>query len=154
MKWSELYHSENQPTDKDIGGFIGNDLWRELNAYLQETYSIQPKMTYSNCSMGNGLWKGWNVKYQKSGKALCTLYPRVGLFVAMVVIGAKEMTEAELLIPMCNEYTQKIFNGVEVSMGGKWLAMEVTNNDILSDVKSLIALRMKSKQKIRKGEGK
>ena len=22
------------------------------------------------------MWKGWNVKYQKSGKSLCTLYPK------------------------------------------------------------------------------
>ena len=145
MTWSELYHSENQPTDKDIGGFIGNDLWWEINAYLQETYSVQPKMTYSNCAMDKGLWKGWNVKYQKSGKALCTLYPRQGFFVALVVIGAKEMTEAELLMPMCCEYTQKLFNDVQVCMGGKWLAMEVTDNDILNDIKSLILLRVKPK---------
>ncbi len=145
MEWSELYHSENQPTDKDICGFIGNDLWRELNDYLQETYSIQPKMTYSNCSMDKGLWKGWNVKYQKSGKALCTLYPRAGHFVAMVVIGAKEMTEAELLMPMCCEYTQKLFNGMGVCMGSKWLVMEVAGDDIVSDVKRLITLRVKPK---------
>lgn len=148
MKWSELFHSENQPTDKDISGFIGSDLWHELNVYLQDTYSIQPKMAYSSCSMENGLWKGWNVKYQKSGKALCTLYPRAGHFVAMVVIGAKEMPEAELLIPTCSEYTQKLFHSTKAGVGGKWLAMDVTNNEILSDVESLIALRVRVKKKI------
>ena len=66
----------------------------------------------------------------------------------MVVIGAKEMPEAELLIPTCSEYTQKLFHGAKVSMGGKWLAMDVTDNEILSDVESLIALRVRVKKKI------
>lgn len=154
MEWSELYHSENQPTDKEICGFIGNDLWRELNAYLQETYSIQPKMTYSNCSMDKGIWKGWNVKFQKSGKALCTLYPKHGFFNVLVVIGAKEMTEAELLVPFCCEYTQNLFNETETHMGGKWLMMCVMDANILEDVKKLVALRVSPKYKKRKEENK
>lgn len=145
MEWSELYHSENQPTDKDIGGFVDNNLWRELNSYLQEAYPIQPKMTYSNCSMDKGIWKGWNVKYQKSGKALCTLYPRHVFFDVLVVIGAKEMTEAELLMPFCCEYTQKLFNETQTHMGGKWLMMCVADADVLEDVKKLIALRVRPK---------
>ena len=145
MNWSELYHSENPPTDKDIANYIGNNLWLELNIYLKETYPVQPKMTYSNCSMDKGIWKGWNVKYQKSGKALCTLYPRQGLFLTMVVVGAKEMTEAELLMPLCCEYTQKLFNEIPVHMGGKYLMMSVTDGDILDDVKKIVALRVPPK---------
>jgi hypothetical protein len=38
------------------------------------------------------------VKYQNSGKSLCTLYPMEGYFIALVVIGAKEEEEVEMAL--------------------------------------------------------
>jgi hypothetical protein len=139
MAWSELYDSDNQPTYEDIENFIGNDLWKELNAYLQQAYPVQPNMTYSPCTAQ----PGWNVKYKKSGKSLCTLYPMHGFFIALVVMGNKEMPEADLLIPFCSEYTQKLYQEVPFSAGGKWLMIHITDSNILSDVKNLIALRVR-----------
>ena len=144
--WSELYHSGNQPSDKDIADFIGGDLWLDLSAYIQETYSIKPNLSYSNCSMDKGFFRGWNIKYKKSGKALGTFYPKEGYFVALLVIGAKEMMEAELMIPSCTEYVQKLFAESEAVMGGKWLCIEVTDGKILDDVKKILAARVPPKK--------
>ena len=42
--------------------------------------------TGSACS-----WEqGWNVKFKKAGKTLCTLYPRELFFTVMVVVGKRE----------------------------------------------------------------
>lgn len=113
MEWSELYHSENQPTYEDVTDFISSDLWQELNAYLQEAYPIQPKMAFSKCVMDKGFWKGWNIKYQKSSKAICTLYPKQGYFIAMVVIGAKEIPEADLIMSICTTYKLKLYQNIK-----------------------------------------
>jgi len=142
MVWHELYTSESPPTSEQIEDFVASPLWRELNSYLRQAYKIEPKTEHSGCSMDKGEWKGWNVKYKKSGKSLCALYPKQGYFVALVVVGAKESAEAELLIPLCDEYTQALYSQTKVHMGGRWLAFEVTNNSILRDVKNLIALQI------------
>jgi len=94
MVWSDQYDSVHQPTDENIREFIDNNLWQELNSYLQETYNTVPKMTYSRCSMQ----RGWNIKYQKSGKSLCTLYPMQGYFIALVVIGMCEINSIFFII--------------------------------------------------------
>ena len=91
--------------------------------------------------MDNGSWKGWNVKYKKSGKSLCTLYPKQGYFVALINIGDKEAAEADLLIPLCDKYTQDIYRKSKLGFSGKSLVLEVTNDTILRDAKELIALR-------------
>ena len=141
MLWNELYNDGNQPSETEIEDFVKSPLWSDLADHIQQTYNVKPKLSYSNCSMDRGHWKGWNVKYQKSGKSLCTLYPKEGYFLALVTIGAKEIPEADLLMPCCGEYMQGLYNQSKSSTGGKSLAVEVTNDDVLSDMKSLIAVR-------------
>jgi len=88
---------------------------------------------------------GWNVKYQKSGGSLCTLYPMKGYFIALVVIGNKESFEAELTLPLLSSYTQSLYQNTAFSPGGRWLMIEVTEPAILDDVIRLVRIRAKSK---------
>lgn len=141
MEWAELYSASEQPTEEQISDFIGNPLWTVLNDFLQESYGVLPKYSYSCCSMQ----AGWNVKYQKAGRALCTLYPMKGFFTALVVIGAKEEFEAGLLAPTLSDYVQGLINSTGMVMGGRWLMINVTDERILEDIKSLIQLRRKFK---------
>ncbi len=141
MSWDELYTKIEEPSLGQIDRYIGSPLWKDLQNFLETIYSVQPKVTYSNCSAQ----KGWNVKYQKSGKSLCTLYPMPGYFIALVVVGAKESTEAELLMPFCTDYVQELFARTRFSAGGKWLMIDVTDADILEDVKRLIEIRVRPK---------
>lgn len=141
MQWNELYDNTHPPTDENIQEFINNDLWYNITTYLEDTYRTPPKKAYSGCSMQSG----WNIKYQKGGKTLCILYPMKGYFIALVVIGMREMNEAELLMPLCTEYTQILFKQTISGYSGKWLMLDVKSIDILNDVKRMIALRANNK---------
>ncbi|MTI55722.1 DUF3788 domain-containing protein [Geosporobacter ferrireducens] len=141
MEWNILYDPNNPPTLDDISKYVGSELWENLNAFLEGGYKIQPKFSYSRCSMQ----PGWNVKYQKSGKSLCTLYPMEGFFIALVVIGNKESFEAELMLPSFSKYTQSLYHNTAFSAGGRWLMINVTEPAILEDVISLVQIRAKSK---------
>ncbi len=141
MEWNILYDPNNPPTLDDISKYVGSELWENLNAFLEGSYKIQPKFSYSRCSMQ----PGWNVKYKKSGKSLCTLYPMEGFFIALVVIGNKESFEAELMLPSFSKYTQSLYHNTAFSAGGRWLMINVTEPAILEDVISLVQIRAKSK---------
>jgi hypothetical protein len=141
MEWSHLYSQSSLPTFDNISRYVNNQLWQDLNGFLQNSYHIQPKLAYSRCSMQ----RGWNVKYQKNGKSLCTLYPMEGFFIALVVIGNKEMHEAELLMPLCSQYTQTLYQKAGCSTGGRWLMVSVTDFQILYDVTCLIRIRVTPK---------
>ncbi|PKM50526.1 MAG: hypothetical protein CVV02_11010 [Firmicutes bacterium HGW-Firmicutes-7] len=141
MEWSNLYGPSSQPPLYMISEYINNALWKYLNSFLQNNYHIQPKLTYSQCSMQ----RGWNLKYQKSGKSLCTLYPMENYFIALIVIGNKEMNEAELLMPLCSKYTQALYQETASSNMGRWLMVNVTDRSILDDVINLIQIRVRPK---------
>lgn len=141
MQWSELWDAEHEPSGSQTKEFVATPLWDALDNHLQHNYKVKPKLFYSGCSMDKGIWKGWNVKYKKSGKALCTLYPKQGYFLALVPVGLREMNEVELLMPLCTEYTQNLYQQTISGHHGKSLAFDVRNNSILDDMKKLIALR-------------
>ena len=144
MQWNELFDRDHEPSEAQIKEYISISLHGELDSHLRQVYKVKPKLAYSNCNMDCGFWKGWNVKYQKSGKSLCTLYPKQGYLQLLVPVGAREMNEAELLMPLCTEYTQELFK----RSGGadfKSMAFEVRDEIVLIDVKSLIEIRAKKK---------
>jgi hypothetical protein len=141
MEWSSLYDQSNPPTFDNFSNYVNTDLWQRLNSILQSSYHIGPKLSYSRCSMQ----PGWNVKYQKSGKSLCTLYPMEGSFIALVVIGNKETFEAELMLPSFSKYTQNLYQSTAFSSWGRWLMITVTQPAILDDIISLIQIKVKPK---------
>jgi len=144
MLWNELYSKENEPSEDQVSEFINSTLFSELDNHLRQAYKVKPKQTYSNCNLNEGIWKGWNIKYQKSGKSLCTLYPKQGYLHLLVTIGKPAMNEAEMLMPLCSEYTQELFKRSGNSES-KSLGFEVRDEDVLRDVKNLIEIRATAK---------
>ena len=80
----QFFNKEAQPLESEIREFVKTPLFDDLDTYLRSTYNVKPKTAYSDCSMDNNIWRGWNIKYQKSGKSLCTIYPQQGYFLALV----------------------------------------------------------------------
>ena len=109
-------------------------LWLDLNAFIQDTFHAAPKITYSVCSAK----PGWNVKYQKSGKSICTLYPDKDCLVALVVI---KVDLAALLQKAQPALHPQIHNRI---LTGKpfnhtlWLMIPVTDTCVLESLKDLL----------------
>ena len=141
MSWFQRYPKSQQPTLEQISSYIASPLWGELCQWAEKSYQIEPKVEHSTCSGA----PGWNVKYKKGGRALCTLYPDEGQFTALITVGAKEAPEAELLLPTCSEYIRELFARTRDFNGGRWLMIRVSDAAVLEDVKKLIRLRVAPK---------
>ena len=141
MDWTQAYPEGNQPTAGQIGNYIASPLWEDLNGFLMESYQVKPSYVYSGCS-GQ---PGWNVKYQKAGRSLCTLYPMQGFFIALVVIGNKEQDETELFLTTFSDHVQSLYRTAAPVMGGRWVMIHVTDERVLDDVKRLVQIRRKVK---------
>jgi AraC family transcriptional regulator len=140
-KWDKVNGTQKPSLDM-IKTFVNNPLFEDLCRFIQEEYQSKPVMDYSRCSMQYG----WNVKYKKAGRSLCTLYPMEGYFIALIVIGEREKIEVEWILPCCTEYVQQLYSETKAGMGQKWLMINVTNEAILKDVKNFIDIR-RSKRK-------
>jgi hypothetical protein len=73
------------PAFEELTGFMpppARGLWQSFNNHLQTQHKFSAKITYSACVAK----LGWNTKYQKSGKSLCTLVPEKECCTALVVL--------------------------------------------------------------------
>lgn len=133
------------PSVEDIRKYLGGakSIWDELIAYIEETYQVKPQTEYSKCS----LQPGWNVKYRKSSKSLCTLYPMTGHFIALVVIGPKEEEEVKIGMDagVYTTYVKELYDKTGYSAMGRWLMIEVKDNAVLNDIKHLLGIRVRPK---------
>ena len=126
------------PTLEEIGAYIQNSVFQDFCSEIKETYKCSEKIEYSCCSMEPGR----NVKFKKSGKSLCTIYPRESFFTAMVVIGRKEKESVEELLPACTSRLQEIYKETKEGNGQRWLMIDLEDKDSMyHDVLRLIKIR-------------
>jgi hypothetical protein len=144
MKWYGLFDTDHTPSFENIREYIGDtkSYLDELVLYIEESYKAKQRLEYSKCSAQ----PGWNVKYKKSSKSLCTIYPMPNYFIALVVVGAKEEHEVELAIEagIFSEYVQELYRKTPFSAMGRWLMIEIKHKDVLNDLKHLIEIRVKA----------
>jgi hypothetical protein len=142
MVWSEICTIDKGPTISEISNYIDNPLWEELCCFIEKTYSVMPQIEYSKCLAA----RGWNVKYKKGSKSICTLYPNKNYFTCLVAVGVKQAAETELMLPSCDPYIQDLYKSTNPFNGARWLMIDVTTPNILDDVKKLIYIRIKPKK--------
>lgn len=81
--------------------FIHNPLWDQFCDDLLNNYRVSPSFEFSKCSMEFG----WNIKFKKRSRSLCTVYPRENYFCVMVVIGSREK---EIFEAMLSDFCMEI----------------------------------------------
>ena len=130
------------PSMAEISDYIHNPLWDTFCAYLEKNYRVKPALAFSKCS-----WEpGWNIRFQKGGRSLCTVYPRENTFAVMVVIGRKEKGRFEAALPSFRPEIQQIYRDTQEGNGQKWLMIELENHDALyEDVKRMLEIRASGK---------
>jgi hypothetical protein len=108
---------------------------------LQQEWKAAPKIAYSRCS-GK---PGWNVKYQKSGKSLCTLYPEKESFITLVVISLALVPEVLSREKEFTPYVLGLITDGKPYNGTLWLMIQVLDDRILQDVKLLLTMKNQSR---------
>lgn len=146
MKIKKIWDKTNgiqKPSLATISSYVNNPLFECLCKHVETEYQSKPILEYSKCSMQYG----GNVKYKKAGRTLCTIYPMERYFIALIVIGDREQTETELMLPFFTEYLQQLYHETKTGMGQKWLMIYVTDEAVLEDVKQCIAIPRGKKKK-------
>jgi hypothetical protein len=141
MDYDMILDKTQTPDMRAIGEYVEGPArvrWQAFTAFVEGEYGVKPQVFYSVCA-GK---PGWNVKYKKSGKALCTLYPERDQFIALVVLNAEDMQRFEAVKPAYTAYVSGLYDGCRIFNGTKWLMIGVTDDAILEDVKNLMRLKL------------
>lgn len=147
MEWNEVFPSTRQPAMDEIAGYIGGEakeLWQSLMKYMDSAYGAKPKLSYSACAAK----PGWNVKFQKSGQALGTLYPEKNGFSVMIVISYRLDPIMESILPALSPATAELYNNAGDYMKmGKWIMLRINDATTLEDYKKILAVKLPPKAK-------
>ena len=138
MEFERMLNEDHDPTEKEILATIGvADLWLDLNQYLDQRYDFLPDQVFY------GKKYGWTIRYRKSGKTLCSLFPESGAFTALVVLGRKEGEKASQILDELSPATRKLIGSTKQLHDGKWLWIRVLEPAHVEDVKRLLATKRK-----------
>ena len=119
MTWSQVATKIQSPTPVDVVHYMDHPLWTALRTFVEDTYGVTPLVEYSCCCSA----PGWNMKYRRSRKSICTLYPGLP------------------------EEGQTLYQAAGGTGGSRWLMIAVTTERILEEVKALLQLRLKPPKK-------
>ena len=141
MLWHELYPKDILPTLDAVADYTGSakPLWLSFLGHVTERYGVRPRLTYSVCS-GK---PGWNVKFQKGGKALGTFYPEEDSFSALIVVGNRQAAAMEAALPRLSASAAEAYRDAGDFMKmGKWLMLLVNSDESLRDLEHILAAKM------------
>lgn len=129
------------PSLEEIGQAIKNPIFSQLCTEIKTKYKCSEKIEFSSCS-----WEpGWNIKFKKAGKNLCTIYPREGYITVMIVIGKKEKKSVEAILPECTAELQDLYHQTKEGNGQRWLMIDLEEKGrIYNDLLRLIQIRQSS----------
>ena len=117
----EKKEKNHPPILEEIGEYIRNPLFHEFCLELGETFQCREKIEFSSCS-----WeRGWNIKFKKAGKTLCTIYPRELYFTVIVVVGSREREAVETILPECAPALRELYHRTREGSGQRWLAVDI-----------------------------
>lgn len=143
MEWCELYPKGRKPETADMQGFIGTPLWASFCAQMESGYGVSPVIEHSTCSAA----PGWNLKYKKGGRSLCTLYPAAGTFTCLIAIGGDAAAETDMALHTLGEYARDLYTNAKPCNGTRWLMLRVADETARRDALTLIGIRHRNRKR-------
>ena len=132
----------HKPTEKEMESFIeeqAREPWLEIRRFIEDRYDLTPETIFY------GTKYGWTVRYRKSGKTLCSLFPEKGGFTVLIVLGKKESEKALSMRDELSSKIQKIFGDTEQLRDGRWLWIRLLTTKDTDDIKKLLRIKRKPK---------
>ena len=134
----DLHDKNICPTLDEIGQYVGNPVFMQFCSAIKSAHSCSEKIEFSACS-----WEhGWNIKFKKAGKTLCTIYPKENFVTVMVVIGRQAKKPVETILPELTPELKDIYHHTQAGNGQKWLMIDLqAKGDLYNDLLRLIEIR-------------
>jgi hypothetical protein len=136
-----MLNKECKPTEAEMLKWIGKKtvLWSDLTEYLASHYDLVTELDFW------GEKHGWSISYRKSGKTLVRLFPECGGFMALVVLGKKEVVKTEAVFEKLSMRIQKLFRETKQLHDGRWLWIRPSSKADINSIKVLLSLKRQPK---------
>jgi hypothetical protein len=133
----------HKPSEEEIANFIGmlaKEAWQEIKRFVETSYDLEPETIFY------GDKYGWTIRYRKSGKTLCSLFPEKGGFTVLIVLGRKESDQFVSMRGELSSKIQKLFENAKQYHDGRWLWIRLLTKSDADDIKKLLLMKRKPKK--------
>ncbi len=139
MSRSAFIDKVHQPSQAEMITALGK-AHISWNSLLEEIRKVS--RTQEDFKFLYGKPYGWGVRFRLKSRLLIVLYPNQNHFVVQIIMGPKQLEEADRiqLHPNAKEAIQSANPYPE----GKWLFIKVEGRKDIEDVKELLKLKTKS----------
>ncbi len=144
MEYERMLDKEHKPSEKEILDYLGRkagEAWADIVSFLRTSYDFSPELDYG------GTKYGWSIRYRRSGKSLCTLYPEKSAFTILIVLGRKEVEQFEEHIDDFGTKFAELVRSAPQFHDGRWLWIRVLDKSDTEDIRRLLVMKRKPKSK-------
>lgn len=131
----------DRPDDAELRALLGArafSAWNKLTRYVEDAYP-----GFAEAWFGANKAGVYELKYRKSGKTLCSFYPREKCFGFMLIFGAAERDKFEMIRDSVPPDLQQTYNEAKTYHDGKWVLFDVRDGKGLDEFKPLLAIKRK-----------
>lgn len=135
---------ERVPTEEELNQLMEEDVfktWCAINNFIKDNYDMD--MLWDN----GGKTGVFELKYRKSGKTFCALYPREKGMRLLIIFGKSEREKFETSRMDYSEYIINLYDNTHQYHDGKWLYIDIINGTVIEDIKRLLLIKKKPNRK-------
>ena len=135
-----MINKTHKPSEEEMLKFIGEkrkEYWFEIRHFVENNYDMKSEIIFW------GKKHGWLVRYRKSGKTLCSLFPEKAGFTVLLVLGKKESEKALAMKDKLSSKTNEIIETTKQLHDGRWLWINPLTIEDTNDVKKILQIKRK-----------
>ena len=131
---------EKIPTAQELNHIMGENIfrsWCDINDFILKNYNMDILWD------SGGKTGIYELKYRKSGKTLCALYPKEQGIRVLIILGKVERDKFENSREDFSEYINNFYDNTKQYHDGKWLYLDMINDEIVKDIEKLLLIKKK-----------
>lgn len=141
---SRMADVDRVPDPQSVTDWVGAENYARWSSVLQFIQAHYPGLFTPEWLYG-GRKHGWSLRFNKS-KSFCTLIPARNQFLLVIVFGGgEERKKVEAILPELISHARADYLAATTYHDGKWVALDVDSDDVLTDVRRLLSIKRKPK---------
>ncbi|MCL2538394.1 MAG: DUF3788 domain-containing protein [Alphaproteobacteria bacterium] len=129
---------EIRPTKDDLIGIVKNkSALKKLITFIENDLGGAAQIDYSTCSMA----PGWNLKYKRGARAICTIYPDKDYCGVMITLNRDALEQFDAMSELFSPAVRKLADEITPLNGAKWLTVDITAPGGFDDAKKMLILK-------------
>ena len=131
---------KTRPSKEELINIAKNNaVLKKLCAFIEAEMNAAHRIDHSTCPMA----PGWNLKYKKGGRAVCTIYPGKDECGVMITLNRERLEAFRAMGKAFGKTLRNLEARTTPLNGAKWLSVNVVDEEGLAEAKKLLKLKFK-----------